>query len=98
MNIDFGFVIAKQTATVGRWGMVNISVYGDNPNWGIYICEYPTILIFGCTEEIAPLFRQVYEIKGNGYAQQDDSVSWEYGGWSHLKDELIQNYHLLDSD
>ncbi len=89
MNIDFGFVIAKQTATVGRWGMVNISVYGDNPNWGIYICEYPTILIFGCTEEIAPLFRQVYEIKGNGYAQQDDSVSWEYGGWSHLKDELI---------
>lgn len=81
----------------GRWGMVNIFVYGDNPNWGIYICEYPTILIIGCIEEYVPVFRQVYELEGNGFAQQDDFISLEYEGWPHLRNELIKNYHLLDN-
>lgn len=82
----------------GRWGMVNIFVYGDNPNWGIYICEYPTILIIGCIEEYVPLFKSVYEVKGNGFAQEDDFISREYEGWPHLRNELIKNYHLMDDD
>jgi hypothetical protein len=82
----------------GRWYMTHVFVYGDNPNWGIYVCEYPTILIIGCIEEYLPIFRKVYDIKGNGFAQQDDFISQEYGSRPLLRDELIKNYHLQDND
>lgn len=88
--------MANSLEPKGRWYMVNVFIYGDNPNWGIYVCEYPTILIIGCIEEYVPLFREVYNIKGNGFAQEDDFISREYGSRPHLRAELIKNYHLLD--
>lgn len=97
-NYDVLLQLERTFDPMGDWLMANIFIYGNNPNWGIYVCEYPTILIIGCIEKYVPLFRQVYEIEGNGFAQQDDFISLEYGGWPHLRDELIKNYHLLDND
>lgn len=97
-NYDILLQLEHAFEPMGDWLMENIFVYGDNPNWGIYICEYPTILIIGCIEEYVPLFKDVYEIEGNGFAQRDNFIRLEYGNRPHLRDELIKNYHLMDDD
>jgi hypothetical protein len=42
-------------------------VHGQNPDWGIYIAEWPTILIIGCNKNLTSKFRTVYNIVDNGY-------------------------------
>jgi len=42
-------------------------VFGKNTNWGIYVCEYPTINIIGCAKELAEEFSTVFGIDGNGF-------------------------------
>lgn len=52
-------------------------VHGKSKNWGIYIAEYPTINIIGCTSELTGKFRKVFGIKGNGYEQEKELLHIE---------------------
>jgi len=52
-------------------------VHGENQDWGIYVSEWPTILIIGCDKSLADSFRAVYNIKGNGYLDNREFLSSE---------------------
>jgi hypothetical protein len=78
----FGFII-------NHW-----FVFGKNNNWGIYICEYPTINIIGCTKNLTESFSMVYNITENGFLEQVDFIAQEYNYNSDLLDKLVKNYRL----
>jgi hypothetical protein len=70
-------------------------VFGDNPNWGIYICEYPTMNIIGCENQLSEMFAQVFDIESNGYEVQKEFIGWEYQNHPDLQKLLEDNYNLL---
>ena len=76
------------------WTIHHFFIYGQKDNWGIYICEYPTINIIGCTEELSDEFRQVFSIKNNGYDKLKEFLKKEYETKPELLNELIKNYRL----
>lgn len=47
-------------------------VFGRSPDWGIYMCEYPTINIIGCKKEFAEKFADVFNISGNGFDELEN--------------------------
>jgi hypothetical protein len=76
------------------WSSGNFFIYGMNENWGIYICEYPTINVIGCDKKYAIVFRDVFGIAGDGFDELDEFVSKEFQQNPDLKQQLIQNYKL----
>jgi len=69
-------------------------VFGQNTNWGIYICENPTINIIGCTPDLALKFSEVFNVVGNGFLEQVDFIAREYQYKEDLLDKLVENYKL----
>ena len=69
-------------------------VFGKNPSWGIYVCEYPSINIIGCIPVLEEKFRRVFKIKGNGYTKLESFIWRELNDNSNLKNKLIANYKL----
>lgn len=76
------------------WIISNFFAYGKNADWGIYLCEYPTINIIGCSKQYVQNFKEIYGIKGNGFEELDEFISQEYQSRPHLKEQLIENYKL----
>ena len=72
----------------------NFFIYGQSDSWGIYICEYPTINIIGCKENLIQDFSEVYDIKGNGLEDLKDFINMEYLNNPELIQTLIRNYNL----
>jgi len=69
-------------------------IYGQNDSWGIYLCEYPTINIIGCRENLIQDFSEVFNIKGNGFEEEKNFISREYKGYPEMMQALVNNYHL----
>ena len=71
-------------------------LFGQNPNWGIYLCELPTITIIGCAPELQQEFAHVFAIEGNGYEVLREFIGREFQTVPELQTLFEQNYKLLD--
>ncbi|TJZ51831.1 hypothetical protein FAZ15_19990 [Sphingobacterium olei] len=80
------------------WFTNHFYVYGQNENWGIYICEFPTINIIGCKRDLSEEFRKVFLINGNGYADLKEFVDAEFQTQPDLLNNFLRHYQLEDSD
>ena len=71
-------------------------IHGQSKKWGIYIAEFPTINIIGCTGELADSFRNVFKIEGNGYAQESQLLLNELKLIKDPKERnrFFQNYKI----
>lgn len=76
------------------WTINHFFIYGQNENWGIYICEYPTINIIGCDKNLSDEFRQVFSIRENGYNDLKEFIRQEYDSNPNLMREFISQYRL----
>lgn len=74
------------------WMINHFYIYGKNINWGIYICEYPTINIIGCDKALSHSFSQIFSINGNGYANVEEFIAQEYQTKPELRAEFIKQY------
>ncbi len=70
-------------------------VFGNSDNWGIYLCEHPTINIIGCTAEIVENFSKVYDVVENGFIELVDFIAKEYQYKMEPLEKLVNNYHLF---
>ena len=70
-------------------------VFGNSDNWGIYLCEHPTINIIGCTAEIVEKFSKVYDVVENGFIELVDFIAQEYQYKMEPFEKLVNNYHLF---
>ena len=68
--------------------------FGQNTNWGIYICEHPTINIIGCTPDLLEKFADVFEIVGNGFIENVDFIAREYQYKLNILETFVENYKL----
>jgi hypothetical protein len=82
----------------GDFGMMTFHwfVHGQSKDWGIYIAEYPTIKIIGCTSELVEKFRRVFRIEEYGYEQEKELLHREL---QLLKDpndrnKFFENYKI----
>jgi hypothetical protein len=71
-------------------------VYGTRKDWGIYIAEWPTLLIIGCVPELVDKFRTVYKINGNGYEDEKECIEQEFSNLENpeLKMLFLENYKI----
>ena len=74
-------------------------VCGQSKEWGIYIAEFPTVNIIGCTSELVDDFRKVFKIEGNGYEQEGELLLSEL---KLLKDpeerkKFFENYKIKNA-
>lgn len=76
------------------WTINHFYIYGENENWGIYMCEYPTVNIIGCDKKLSDEFRQVFSIKGNGYRNLKEFITQEYQTKSNLITEFEKQYNV----
>ena len=76
------------------WTTNHFFVYGQNENWGIYICECPTINIIGCGKNLLDEFRLVFSISGNGYADLQEFIRTEFQTNPDLLKEFAKQYRL----
>jgi hypothetical protein len=67
-------------------------VFGQQPTWGLYLCEYPTLLLIGCMPKWHKRFAQVYGIIGTGYAALASLIAQEYQGHPDLQTQLARTY------
>ena len=76
----------------------NFFIFGQMETWGIYVCEYPTIIIVGCIMELSNRFRDIYNIKGNGYEELKSFLDKELKNWekSGMKEEFLNNYQFVN--
>lgn len=79
-------------------GVHDFYVFGQSLNWGIYMCEYPTIHIIGCTKESKEKFSSAFNLNGNGFSELEKFITMEYNGSKRieLKQKLSDNYKLLE--
>ena len=72
-------------------------VHGQNKNWGIYIAEYPTVNIIGCTRNLIEKFKNVFLVHKNGYEQLKPFLDKEFKSSKDpdLKRKFIKNYKLI---
>lgn len=78
------------------WTTSHFFVYGNSDDWGIYICEYPSINIIGCNKKYVNAFKEVFGIKGDGFKELDEFISKEFNNRPELKRQLIENYNLQE--
>ena len=72
----------------------NFYIFGANPNWGIYLCEYPAIKLIGCIDRYIPAFKDAFNIRGTGFEEVEPLLEQEFGQNRNFQDKLIENYHL----
>lgn len=78
------------------WAINHFYIYGQSGNWGIYICEYPTINIIGCDKSLSDELRQVFSIDGNGYASLKEFIEQEFHSNPDQLKEFKKQYNLED--
>ncbi|MCL2040987.1 MAG: hypothetical protein FWG84_02955 [Bacteroidales bacterium] len=93
---DFNNVVNQFDPPFGFY-INDFFIYGENDNWGIYLCECPTINIIGCRENYVKDFSEVFNIKGNGFDSLKDFIGKEYENHPELLQKLISNYNLYAS-
>lgn len=76
------------------WTSNHFYVFGQNENWGIYICENPTINIIGCGSKLTERFASIFGINGDGFQELKDFVEKEFQTNANLIKQLIDNYKL----
>ena len=69
-------------------------IFGANPNWGIYLCEYPAIKLIGCVDRYIPAFKDAFNIRGTGFEEVEPLLEQEFGQNRNFQNKLIENYHL----
>lgn len=94
-NFDSFQKMGQTFDPIFSWTIGNFFIYGNNKNWGIYICECPTINIIGCDKKYVSAFRRVFGIKGNGFNELDEFISKEFQTIPDFKKQLIKNYKLV---
>ena len=67
-------------------------VFGQQPTWGLYLCERPTLLFIGCVPVWRDRFAQVYGIAGNGYPALESFIAQEYQGHPAVHAQLARTY------
>ena len=74
-------------------------VCGQSKKWGIYLAEFPTVNIIGCTSELADDFRKVFKIRGNGYEQESELLLSELKLLKDPKDrnKFFENYKIKNA-
>lgn len=95
-NESFSAFRQLETTFDPHFGLVLSSFYifGENPNWGVYLCEYPAIKLIGCTSKYISLFKDAFNIKGTGFEDVAPLLNLEFGQNQDFQNELIENYHL----
>lgn len=94
-NIDtFNSVIKDFEPKPSGFYQGDFFIYGSNPKWGIYICEYPTINIISCESSLTSLFAKVFKIEGTGFEKLREFITHEYYKKNGLLTTLIKNYRL----
>jgi hypothetical protein len=68
-------------------------VCGQNPNWGIYICELPTINIVGCEISLTEKFRKIFGLNDNGFLRAKNFIEQEFKS-KVLFDDFVLTYKL----
>lgn len=101
VNSDLKDFDAKIREFDEHFGMMILHwfVYGQNKKWGIYIAEFPTVNIIGCTSELADNFRKVFKIEGNGYEQESELLLNELKLMKDPKDRkrFFENYKIKNA-
>lgn len=92
-NFDIFQKIGKNFDKDFGWSIGNFFVYGTKETWGIYMCELPTINIIGCDKKYIDMFREVYEINGNGYCELKEFIAHELKNPELIR-KLEENYKL----
>ena len=74
-------------------------VHGQKGNWGIYLAEWPTVNIIGCTTDLIDKFKAVFKIVGNGYSQVKELLDQEFRVTkdSEMEKEFIENYKIKNA-
>lgn len=80
------------------WKINHFFVFGNNPNWGIYVSEFPTVNIIGCTEALLDDFRIVFQVQGSGYKELENFLDQEFQGQPDLKKEFLNIYAAESKD
>jgi hypothetical protein len=70
-------------------------LFGQQPTWGIYLCEWPTMTLIGSLPALQPEFAHVFAIQGNGYAVLREFIGREFQAAPALQELFEQNYQLL---
>lgn len=70
-------------------------MFGQQPTWGIYLCEHPTLLFIGCLPAWHEQFAQVYGIAGTGYSALASFIAQEYQGHPPLQEQLARTYRFV---
>ena len=90
---EFQKIVSSFDAPFG-WSINHFFVYGCLDNWGIYICEYPTVNIIGCEKVLSDKFRKVFSIDGNGYIELEEFLNKEFQDRPDLKKQFLNEYKL----
>lgn len=98
INSNLGEFDAKFREFDEHFGMMisHWFIHGQSKKWGIYIAEFPTINIIGCTGELADSFRNVFKINGNGHEQHSQLLLNELKLIKDPKERkrFFQNYKI----
>jgi hypothetical protein len=76
------------------WFINHFFIFGESDSWGIYISEYPTINIIGCSPELTAGFQQTYSLAGNGLQEVEDFLFKEFAWKPDHMQELVASYKL----
>jgi len=93
-NFDYFQNIGKNYDLHFGWSLGDFFIFGENDNWGIYICECPAINIIGCDKKLINSFQNIYGIKDNGYDDLKEFISKEFQQKNDLINLFEKNYNL----
>lgn len=88
---DFHEIIGTFEPPFG-WKMNHFFVFGNNASWGIYVSEFLTVNIVGCTEPLLDEFRMVFQVQGSGYKELENFLNQEFQNQPDLKEEFLKMY------
>jgi hypothetical protein len=75
--------------------MNSFFMFGKSKNWGIYICELPTVNIIGCTKELNERFSTALDIVKYDTSEIMNFIEQEFQNRPDLIKLMIANYPLI---
>ena len=96
VNTNFGTFKEQLDSFDPPFGLMTNSffMFGKSKNWGIYICELPTINIIGCTKELNDKFYTALDIGKYDIKEIENFVEKEFGNRPDLMKAMTENYGL----
>lgn len=92
VSLDIDFQALNRIISPRIFTTKNLYISGLNRNWGIYICEFPTINIIGCTDSLLEGFSKAYKIENNGFESIEEFIKKEYDQKLELLESFKKNY------